>query len=242
MSKSSPQTTTQVSEPPKYIAPYLNQAAQAASQQYGAGGVPVIPFSGQTQQALNLAEQRALAGSPVSRAANDYAQQTLSGGFMGSNPYLDQTFNRAAMATQNQLASQFARSGRGQDASQFLRSEQLNNLATQIYGGDYEAERARMQQLVPLSGGLASQDYMDINQLANVGAQYEGLSREQAAQPGVALDQYLARLQGFPGGVVTQSTPTQRNPLAGALGGSQVGSMFGPWGMLGGAILGGVYG
>ncbi len=349
-SGSKPQTTTTTSEPPRYLLPYLQQGASEASSLYNQGGTPTVPFSPQTQTALNMIEQRAMSGSPVAQAAQNYATSTLTGGagsnpaanltnptlgatnqFMGgvmnpyanvtnaqanvanpavggNNPYLDQTFNRAALATQNQLASQFGRSGRSASESAALRSEQLGNLANTVYGGAYEndasrrfaagenqagrqfqagenlagrqyqagdsmlgrqqsaieadlarrfaggenqigrqydayeAERARQQQLVPFSGQLASQDYADLGQLANVGASYEDLAREQVSQPSRSLDEYLARLQGFPGGTVTGIQPTERNRLAGALGGASAGSMFGPWGMLGGAVLGGLYG
>lgn len=240
-SKAATQTTT--SEPPAYIRPFLQEGAEASQNLYRQGGTPVTPFSPQTQQALDMTQARATAGSPINRAAQDYFTKTMSGGFMGQNPYLDKTFNQAALATQNQLASEFAGSGRSLDASQHLRSEQLNSLANSIYGGDYEAERQRMQSLVPFAGQLASQDYADIGQLANVGAQYEDLAREQAGQPGTALDQYLARLSGYPGGTVTNITPMERNRLAGALGGAMMGNqMYGGWGALGGGILGGMLG
>jgi hypothetical protein len=241
-SRGSPQTSTTTSEPPKYVAPHLEQGAQEAQNLYNRGGTPVVGFSPQSQQALQMAQARATTGSPVNQAAQQYATKTLQGGFMGSNPYLDQTFNRAAMGTQNQLASQFGRSGRNAAESQFLRGEQLNNLATNIYGGDYEAERARQQQMVPFAGQLAQQDYTDIGQLANVGETYDQQAQAQANQPQSALDAYLAQLQGFPGGSVTQQIPTNRNRLAGAFGGAQMGSQWGPWGMLGGGILGGVLG
>lgn len=205
---------------------------------------PVIPFSPQTQTALDMTEQRALSGSPVTGAAQDYATKTLGGGFMGSNPWLDRTFNRAAGAVTNQVQSNFGLAGRnprGVDAAGFA-GDLYSNLATDIYGGDYQAERARQQQLVPFAGQLAAQDYADIGQLANVGAQYEDLARERANASDLALDQYLARLSGFPGSTVTATTPMERNRLAGALGGASMGSMFGPWGILGGGILGGILG
>jgi hypothetical protein len=241
---SSPQTTTTTSEPPAYLRPYLETGAQRANELYNNQGAPVTPFSSQTEQALRMAEMRALGGSPVNRVAQDYATRTLSGGFMGANPWLDQAFNRASGAVTNQVQSNFGTSGRnprGIDAAGFAQ-EGYNDLAAQIYGGDYQAERARQQQLVPFAGQLASQDYADIGQLAGVGAQREALQREYDNQSGNALDAYLARLSGFPGGTVTQSTPTERNWLAGAAGGASMGAMFGPWGILGGGILGGLLG
>lgn len=243
-SQGKPQTQTTTSEPPKYIQPYLEQAAQGSQGLYNAGGSPVVGFSPQTQQALDMAQQRAGVGSPVNQAAQQYAQKTLSGGFMGSNPYLDQTFNRAALGTQNQLASQFGRSGRNVGESQFLRGEQLNNLATNIYGGDYEAERGRMQQMAPFAAGIAGSDYQDIGQLANVGETYDQYNQQVANQPATNLDQYLARLSGFPGGTATQQIPTTRNRLAGAMGGYQLGSSMtsNPWGGILGGIFGGALG
>lgn len=242
---SSPQTQTTTSEPPRYLAPHLETGVQNAYNLYaGGGGAPVTPFSSQTEQALQMAENRALAGSPVSGAANDYAAKTLQGGFMGSNPWLDQAFNRASGAVTNQVQSNFGMAGRnprGIDAAGFAQ-EGYNDLAAQIYGGDYQAERARQQQLVPFAGQLASQDYTDIGQLAGVGAQREALQSQYDNQAGNSLDAYLARLSGIPGGTVTNLVPTERNWLAGAAGGASMGSMFGPWGMLGGAVLGGIYG
>jgi hypothetical protein len=239
-----PQTQTTVAEPPKYLIPHLNHVAFQANELYGQGGTPVPAFSGQTQQALNMAEQRALAGSPVSGAAQNYATQTLNGGFMGKNPWLDQAMSKASGAVTNQVQSNFGTSGRnprGIDAAGFAQ-EGYNDLAAQIYGGDYQAERGRMQQMVPFAGQLANQDYADIGQLSQVGATYDDQAREQAGAPGRALDEYLMRLQGHAGGTTTSAIPTERNRLAGAAGGAMTGAMFGPWGALAGGVLGGLYG
>jgi hypothetical protein len=227
---SSPQTTTTTSEPPRYLQPYLQRGVEDAySQYYNYQGAPVVPFSPQTETALNMAERRATFGSPVNRAAQNYAATTLGGGFMGSNPWLDSMFNRAAGGVTNQIQSNFGSAGRnarGVDAAGFA-ADAYGNLATDIYGGAYEAERQRQQQLVPFASQLAAQDYADIGQLANVGAQREDLAREYAMQPSNNLDAYLARLQGFPGSTVTQTIPMERNRLAGALGGALMGAQYG---------------
>src|SRR6185369_10235145 len=193
-------------------------------------GTPVVPFSNETNQALTAATQRATNGSAVSGAAQDYATKTLNGGFMGSNPYLDNAYNKAAGAVTNSVQSNFSRAGRNPNGPDAAGTAQLgaagagggyNDLAASIYGGDYENERNRQQQLVPFSSGLANQDYVDIGQLANVGAQREALTQEQAGQPAASLDQYLGRLGGLAGGYgnTSQTIPMNRNVLGGAAAG-----------------------
>lgn len=245
-------------EPSELARPYLQHGYQQAQALYNQGPT-VVPFSPQTEQALQMTQQRALSGSPVTQAAQSFVQQGLTTpvtSMFGSatNPYLDATFNRAALATQNQLASEFARSGRNVGAAEPLRAQQLNDLATNIYGGAYESERNRMLSdltsqranqlgLLPYVTPLAEADYRDIGALAGVGSQIEGLAQSYADAPGNALDQYLARITGIPGGQTQTTTQNmQRNRLGGALGGAAAGSVFGPWGTLGGAVLGGIFG
>jgi hypothetical protein len=235
--------STTTSGPPSWQLPYIKEGMAGAQTQYNAGGIPVVPFSQETEDALSATATRARAGNPGVTAAQNVNTQTINGGFLGSNPYLDATFNRAALQTQNQLASQFAGSGRNIDASMGLRSQQLNDLATGIYGGAYDAERNRQQQAIGAASGLANQDYTDLGQLAGVGAQREGLAQDIANQPSQALDQYLSRVTG--GGGTSTYTPSNRNRFAGAIGGGMLGSQIGgqvsggsTWGQGLGALLG----
>lgn len=234
---------TTKTEPPAYQLPYLQYGLGQAQSIYNQGG-NVVPFAPQSEQALAGITQRATQGSPVTKAAQDYATQSLQGGFLGSNPYLDQTFNRAAQATQGQLASQFAGAGRNVSASQGLRAQQLNDLASQIYGGAYGQERALQQSTLGQATGLANQDYVDLAQLRGAGSDIEGLAQEYQNAQGTALDQYLGRVSGNIGAVST--TPLYRNRGAGAIGGAlsgyQLGSQFGGYGGLLGAIGGGILG
>jgi hypothetical protein len=201
----------------------------------------VAPFSGDTENAFGMIRSQPIGpGSPNTGNANNLANQTLSGGFLGSNPYLDQTFNKAALATQNQLASEFARSGRNVGASEGLRSQQLNDLATGIYGGAYDQERNRQNQVLGMSGQLDAANYNGANALLGIGAQQENLNQQQLDARGSALDQYLQRVGGSYG--QTNIASGSGNRMAGALGGgmlgSQLGSQFGGNGGLYGGILG----
>jgi hypothetical protein len=239
-------TQVTTTEPPSFQLPYLQYGLGQAKSIYDQGS-NVVPFSPYSEQALQGVANRATNGSPLVSSANDYVQKSLSGGFLGSNPYLDQTFNQAAMATQGQLASQFAGAGRNVDASMGLRSQQLNNLATQIYGGAYNNERQLQQGVLGSVLPLANQDYVDLAQLRGAGSDIEGLAREYQQAPGQALDQYLGRVSGNMG--ATSSQPLYRNSGASALGGALLGSQLGsslssnPYagiiGAIGGGILGG---
>jgi hypothetical protein len=236
-------TTTQ---PPAFQLPYLQYGLGQAKSLYDQGS-QTVPFSQYSEQALAGTAQRAAGGSPLVGAAQNYAQQSLQGGFLGSNPYLDQTFEQARLATQGGLSSEFARSGRNVGASEGLRSQQLNDLATKIYGGNYANERALQQGVLGQATGLANQDYVDLAQLRGVGSDIEGLAREQQQAPQQALDQYLGRVSGNFGS--TSSQPLYRNSGSAALGGALVGSQIGsslsknnPYGGLIGAGLGGLAG
>lgn len=248
------QTTS--TEPPKYVRPYLQGAVRDAQSLYQQGGPDyypgntVVPFSPQTEQAMGLTQQRALSGSPVTNAAQGYATDVLSGNYLNNNPYLDATFNRAADQVQNRIQSGFAGSGRNIEAGRPLAAQEMNDLASQIYGGAYDNERQRMGAMTAFAPQLAEQDYRDLGALGGVGSQVEDLTgrlmQDQAARwdfdqnrAGNNLNDYIARLNQYPGS--TQTTPTYQNRGAGALGGAMTGgAMFGPWGALGGAVLGGL--
>jgi hypothetical protein len=233
------QTTTTM--PPAYQLPYLQHGLSQARQLYGEGA-QVVPFSPYSEQALQGTAQRATGGSPLVQSAQDYSQKVLEGGFLGSNPHLDATFEQARLATQGGLASEFARSGRNVGASEGLRSQQLNDLATKIYGGNYAQERQLQQGVLGSVLPLANQDYVDLAQLRGAGADVEGLAREYQEAPQQALDRYLGRVGGIPAGSTT-SSPLYRNSGASALGGALIGSQIGsntgnPYGGLWGGLIG----
>jgi hypothetical protein len=275
-SSSTPSRTTTVTEPPAFVQPFLQYGAQQSRGLYETGGPQyyegntVVPFSQQTEQALGLTEQRALQGSPVNQAAQNYATNTLTGTPTSqfgnvNNPYLDATFNRAADTIQNRLETQFAGSGRNVSASMPANTDMLTGLATQLYGGAYESERDRMAQdleqqrsrqfgVAGLAPTLAHQDYVDINALGGVGGQVEDLAgrymEDQAARwdfsqnaPQINLDNYIARITGgYPGGTVNATTPTYRNRTAGAAGGALTGAQMGSSFGPWGALIGGAAG
>lgn len=244
-------TQTTTSEPPAFIRPFINRALGAATGVFEQGpqqyypGQTVVPFSPQTNQALNMQQQRATGGSPLVDTAQMATQRiaagdtplaqllspqmgptgstalgnlnptigptgaaplsptarfgglgdvglarTARGDFLNSNPFLDQTFNRAAGAVNKSLDTVLARSGRDLTANLGERERQLSDLATGIYGGNFQAERGRQLQA---SGQLSGQGAGARSQLSRqqFGAGDSALGR-QAAQQGQLASQIFS--------------------------------------------------
>jgi hypothetical protein len=203
-SGSTRQTTT--TEPPTFIRPFMEYGAQQSRALYETGGPDyypgntVVPFAPQTEAALGMTEQRALQGSPVVGAAQNYATNTLnatpSSQFGGasnpyasganpyggaSNPYLDATFNRAADSVQNRIQSGFAGSGRNIEAGRPVAADEMSDLAARIYGGAYENERNRQLSYGQQQLGIGASGYeSERDRMA------QDLERQRSMQFGVA--------------------------------------------------------
>ena len=262
------QASTVTAEPSEFVRPYYEEALGQAQQLYQSD-VPqyfpeatYVPFSGQTEAALQLQEQRALAGSPLLGSSQQEIQNILSGQYLdpATNPYLQQTFERAAGDVRSQLGSMFAKGGRyGSAAMAETAGRRMGDIASQIYGGAYERERQRQLQAAQMAPQLAALDYADIGQLAQVGQQREAMEEARLAdamqrfqfeqqKPYTKLREYLASI----GAPTSQQTVSQQpiyrnlgaNLLGGALGGAQLGSLagLGTGGTLGAALGGGLLG
>ena len=227
-SSSSPSNTTQTTEPPKFLKPFLEYGAQQAGNLYSGtspqqyGGPTVVPFAPQTEQALALTQQRALNGSPVVDAAQGFATRTLNASptsslgsvanpfgsqprqFDGaSNPYLDATFNRAADQVQNRLQSSFAGAGRNIGAGRAPAALELNDLANTIYGGAYESDRNRsLSELQQLRGiGATGFENSQNRALDDIQQQRQQQLAAAGFAPTLAAQDYadIAALQGVGG-------------------------------------------
>lgn len=135
-----------------------------------------------TLLAREMQTQRALSGSPLIGAGQQNIYQTLRGDYLspGSNPWLDATYGKAAQSAMDQINSQFSLSGMygaSPHASTIMSS--LSDLGNQIYGGNYQQERARQQQALGFAPQYAAQDYADIAQLAGVGAAEQARSQAE---------------------------------------------------------------
>lgn len=173
---------------PDWQMPYIQaQLAKVA----GMGGY--TPYSGAlaaprspvATTAENLAMDKAQGSSPLD-PANAYNADVLSGKYTGSNPYLDATFNNAAARVGDQfrkitapgIAANFSLAGRygsggqrealGQAQTQL--GDNLNRLATDIYGGGYATDRASQEAAASRAPALNAADYEGARVLGNLGS------------------------------------------------------------------------
>lgn len=231
-------TSARTNEPAAFIKPFLEYGAQEAKNLYQSTlpsyypDSTVVGFAPQQEMALRGMEQRALAGSPITAAAQQNAANVLGGSFlMGGNPYLQQAIQNASQPTIDAVQSQFSAAGRlGSGANMDVLSRNVGQIAQNMAFANYGDERQRQMQVLGMAPQLAAQDYADFNALAGVGD-----ARRQQAQaelqdqvnrwnfeqnvPSDKLGKYMALVGGGQfGSTGTDTRPVFSNPLAEGLG------------------------
>ena len=246
--------------PAPFAEPFLQYGMSEALRQYQQGpqqyypGETVVGFAPQTEQALRMREQQALAGTPVGTAAQQYATDVLGGTFLGGSPGLSEAINRALDPVQARTTSALAQRGRlGSGAAADVMTRALGDVAADIAYRDYGAERARQQDALRLAPALQQASYYDIGQLGAVGGAREQLAQQQLASdiarfqfeqqaPMQSLGQYQAAVSGFPMGQTSSSIQPYFEPSTGQtfLGGAALGASILPDDRLLGGALGGL--
>lgn len=233
---------------------------------YDEGARTPIPFSPQSEQALRMTEDRALAGNPAMQAAQGQLLGTIDGSFLSAgNPHFQAMADRAVQplvrnftnAVAPGIDSAFSRAGRlgsgayanARNTAEETLAEEMGSLTGALAYRNYQDERTAQQRAQAMAPQFAAQDYQDAQQLAGVGAARENLAERQA----MSDYEHLARFLGISGGnygsasTSTQTAPVYSNPaasfLGGAIGGGGLGYQIGgPWGAGIGAIGGGLLG
>ena len=193
-------TATQSTTIPSWMQPY---AANYLQTSQNIANLPYTPYSGQTvaqfnpfqTQALNAQANRAIQGSPVMDAASTEMQKTLSGGYLNSNPYLDQIIAKAGNDITGAMTNIDARSGSfGNSGVQGATAKALADSAIGLRANDYAAERSRMGTAMGMAPTFANQDYIDSQQLFNAG---QGFQQQNQAN---LTDQYqrFQEAQAYP--------------------------------------------
>lgn len=240
---SNPQTTTQTA--PSWQIPYQQYGLNQSLANYQ-NGAQVAPFAPQQEQAINgISNLTNAGGGAPFTAAGNYLTNTLNGN-PASNPYLDSMFNKGANQVQNRLSSEFAGSGRNIEGSAPIQADQMNNLATQLYGGAYNTGVQQQMNAAAQAVPYTQQAYGNLNNQFNAGQQVQNLSNQYIQAPQNYLNNYLSQVNGSLG--ATQTYNPAFNSGAGALGGALLGSQIGsqvssnPYAGLLGGVAGGLLG
>ncbi len=230
-------STTTTSIDPR-IAPYVTYGLEEGKRLYESQAPSFFPGqtyvspSAQTQQALQMAQERAIQGSPLTQAAQAETLATIQG--RGVNPFLagalgqtnrlaGEEFTRNIQNLQSQAASagRYGSGAMGQQAGQaqdvFARA--LAERGSQLAYQSAEAERARQMAAVGAAPQMAAQDYADIQRLASVGGAREAQSAAELQDamnrfnfeqnlPQMKLQQFANLFSSVPQGTQTVQTAT----------------------------------
>jgi hypothetical protein len=158
----------------------------------------------------------------------------------GATPYLDATYNLAAGKVRSALDSQFEGAGRyGGGAHQAAIASNLNDLATSLYGGQYNADQnralqagsalgniaqgERQQQLgaLALAPSLSGAQTANVGGLLSAGNYNDQLMQRDFYTPLDSIQRIQNIFNGNQGG--TSTVPYFTNPTAGLLGGAALG-------------------
>lgn len=207
---------------PAWLQPYLtSELSSAASLTPGLSGSPGGTYTlpdGQTvtipatpgvsagslvagmtpAQQLGLQDIQNTATSNINPSASAAAanQFETSGALLNpaSNPYLQNTFNLAANSVQNQLDSQFAGNGSNVVNSLPVQSDELNNLATQLYGGAYQQGINTMTQASALAPSIQQGTFLPGQELYGIGTAQQQQQQNIINAPYNALSWYSGLL------------------------------------------------
>ncbi len=255
------QTVTQNQSPwsgqiPSLVTGFNTGRAQLEQPWHFFPGQTYANFSPQTEQALNLTEQRALAGSPVQKASNAELQRTLNGDYLHGGAGFNAAYEAARNKIIPDIESRFNAGGRfGSGLSRAAEAQALADSFASQYGN----ERQNQLRAMLFAPQAAASDYADMNALAGVGAQREGQAQSvideamarhefETMEPSERLARYMATIQGNYGNTGSTTTGGFKGNrgsgiLGGALGGAGIGGQFGgPVGAGIGGILGGLAG
>ena len=265
-------TSVQRSDPWSGVQPFLERQYAEANRLYNTGGPQfypfstVTPFARQTEAALTGMENRATQGSPLLQAGQQQMGSTIAGagfdqfapavsgapGFQAiargdylqpeTNPYLAATYDQAADRVREQVGQSFGGHGFGGTTHQEILGRNLGNLATNLYGQNFQQERARQaaalgqqygaglgqygaergRQFAATQGApmYSQAGYQDLDRLAGVGATRESLGEAQLADAVQRFNfqqqapfQNLARFQAGTSGTGQYGDRTTIDPI-----------------------------
>lgn len=164
---------------------------------------------------LDMITERATNGDPTMDQATATLNDTLAGG--NTNPFLDQMVQRAQDSVRSNGLTGAVNSGSfGNSGLEEVTNRGLGDVATQMYGGAYDADRNRQMQALNLAPTYGNQTYQDAAQLMKAGQTEQDQTQQgldfnyQQFQDQQNLPyKQMAAYQGLLGSSGVNSTTTQ---------------------------------
>lgn len=239
-----------------YLRDYMGRAQEVANTGYEQGPGTYTGPNDLLQSGWQMTANRAMQGSPEMSAARGQLTNTINGGFMNSNPYLQQNIdnaqgdlarnynlvNKPAWDKAMQSSGSFGNTGvqemAGNDRNNLM--QQMGRIGSDMRGQAYNTERSYMNSAMNMAPQFASQDYTDINNLMNAGGMQQQFGQQYQNQqqqyfndrrnyPQQQLQNYGAALgQGNPGSTQTSTQPDP-STASQVLGGAATGAAIYNW-------------
>lgn len=234
----------------------IGEATGGAGYSQGSENFLTGLFSGNGLNAPQSELASGLTGGQYTNPALAETMRVAFGGDVGSNPYLDASFGRAANAMgenfqDNVVADMdqgFASSGRlgskayakARGSAEDAYGRQLNDLANEVYGGAYQFDQGRKDQALGQLGALGQQS-VD-NRIAGAGLYQQGIGNlfsGVGAMPGVDAGRYSDFDRLFQAGTTVQQQPWQSSRMGADIlnslqGGQTTSTDSNPWGQVAG--------
>jgi hypothetical protein len=241
-----------------YAAGFLEQAQNVANNPYQAfTGQTVAGFNPFQTSAFQGIADRASAGNPTMNAANQQATNTIQGGYLQGNPFLQSQIDQAqgdltkqwnnvakpAWDTAMSNSGSFGNAGVAQ-ANAYAQEglqKNLGQISSNMRFQNYDQERNRQMQAMGMAPSFANQDYQDLNALQGAGNAIQGQDQklltdnynrflESRNYPNQQLDVMKSALGGVNFGSNTTQTAPGTSTGASLIGGALTGAQL--WKML----------
>jgi hypothetical protein len=229
----------------------LGMAGNLTGAVAGYSPTAIRPDQGLTQQYFNPFEQRVIdtslndLESARQRAVQQMGQQaTAARAFGGSRHGVAEALTSGEYGKQAGSMVANLRNQGYQQALQLAQQQQLQNQAAGLQGAQFRlgaaSQLGSLGQQMTAADMLAAQTAMGLGGTRQQFAQQQMDAARNLGLERLGIMQSALGLQ-MPnmGGTVTGTQPMYSNPAAGALGGAMAGyQMFGPYGAIGGGLLG----
>lgn len=178
----------------------IGAASSALTDAYNTNKAGTADIANSITSRLPDLANKAFGPNSLLSSAQGYAQDTIGGKYLNSNPYVDQMAGNARSAAADDVQSYFGKLGRtgsGANMESFARG--VNEADLNFRGNIYNQERGMQQQAAGMAPGLNAADYDGIGaylQAAGVGAELPYLASQKYAQGvGGLLGQYTKTTQ-----------------------------------------------